>query len=105
MAGVQKGLEVAFYLYPCGLFATLLVSQSIYYYRERVGKSASADAAPDDEKHAAAIRRFYARLIRVSQFLLSILLASSPHLRGSPDVPVLTTWRSSPASSSSCETP
>lgn len=72
MAGVQTGLEVAFYLYPCGLFATLLGSQSVKYYRERYGKL-NRDATAD-EKQAEATRRFYARLIWCFQFLLSLLL-------------------------------
>lgn len=75
MAGrVQLGLEVAFYLYPCGLFATLLGSQSVQYYRERHGKP-NRDATAD-EKQAEATRRFYARLIWCFQFLLSLLLVS-----------------------------
>lgn len=74
MAGVQQGLEVAFYLYPCGLFATLLGSQSVQYYRERHGKP-SRDAT-GDEKQAEATRRFYARLIWAFQLLLSLLVVS-----------------------------
>lgn len=70
MAEVQQGLEVAFYLYPCGIFVALLVSQSIQYYRERHGK-----LRPDatDEK-AVGVRRLYARLIWVIQLILSLLL-------------------------------
>ncbi|KAI3398535.1 hypothetical protein diail_9059 [Diaporthe ilicicola] len=75
MAGVQQGLEVAFYLYPCGLFATLLGSQSVQYYRERHGKL-NRDAAAD-EKQAESTRRFYARLIWCFQLLLSLLLLAS----------------------------
>ncbi|KAK2610220.1 hypothetical protein N8I77_003670 [Diaporthe amygdali] len=75
MAGVQTGLEVAFYLYPCGLFATLLGSQSVKYYRERYGKL-NRDATAD-EKQAEATRRFYARLIWCFQLLLSLLLLAS----------------------------
>lgn len=78
MAGVQQGLEVAFYLYPCGLFATLLGSQSVQYYRERHGKP-SRDATAD-EKQAEATRRFYARLIWCFQLLLSLLLVSPTSL-------------------------
>ena len=74
MAGVQLGLEVAFYLYPCGLFATLLGSQSVQYYRERHGKPSRDSTA--DEKQAEATRRFYARLIWCFQLLLSLLLVS-----------------------------
>lgn len=74
-AGVEQGLEVAFYLYPCGLFATLLTSQAIYYYRERQGKQLPAPIA-EDAKQAESIRRFYARTIWVLQFILSALLVS-----------------------------
>lgn len=71
MAGVQQGLEVAFYFYPCGLFATLLLSQSIQYYRERHGKLRHDDAT--DEKKAEGIRRLYAWLIWGFQLVLSLL--------------------------------
>jgi ATP-binding cassette, subfamily B, vacuolar membrane transporter HMT1/ACLQ len=74
MAGVQQGLQVAFYLYPVGLFATLLGSQSVQYYRERHGKP-SRDATADDQQ-AEATRRFYARLIWCFQLVLSLLLVS-----------------------------
>lgn len=73
MAGVQQGLEVAFYLYPCGLFATLLTSQCVYYYRERRGKHAPGPAT-DDPKRAESIRQLYARLIWVLQLVFSLLL-------------------------------
>lgn len=78
MAAVQLGLEVAFYLYPCSLFVTLLTSQAIYYYRERRRESlgSAAAAGPADDKDADKIRQFYARLIWVLQFLLVVLLAS-----------------------------
>lgn len=79
MAGVQQGLEVAFYLYPCGLFATLLGSQSVQYYRERHGKL-NRDATAD-EKQAESTRRFYARLIWCFQFVLSLLLVSLNPIR------------------------
>ncbi|KUI53152.1 Heavy metal tolerance protein [Cytospora mali] len=74
MAGVQRGLEVAFYFYPCGLFVTLLVSQSVEYYRERHGKLRH-DVT--DEKTAESIRRLYARLIWCVQFILSLLLIAT----------------------------
>lgn len=73
--GVQLGLEVAFYLYPCGLFATLLISQAIYYYRER-RRPTSPSATLTDDKTAEKTRQFYDRLIWGFQFLLSVLLAS-----------------------------
>lgn len=73
MAGVQLGLEVAFYLYPCGLFLTLVASQSIYYYRtrKRQGTSEGQNTTPADDQN---ISRFYARLIRAFQALLTLLL-------------------------------
>lgn len=74
MAGVQDALEVAFYLYPCGLFAALLVSQSVSYYRARRRESLGLNPAPNDEKDAEKISRFYNRLIWATQLLLSALL-------------------------------
>jgi ABC-type transport system involved in Fe-S cluster assembly fused permease/ATPase subunit len=81
MAGVQLGLEVAFYLYPCGLFVVLFASQSVYYYRKRQ-RRANGDHEDDadddsDNKEAPGIRRFYARLIWASQFVLNLLLLAS----------------------------
>lgn len=76
MAGVQEGLEVAFYLYPCGLFVALLVSQSISYYRERRRASLGLEPVSNDEKDAEKIGRLYNRLIWVTQLLLCALLAS-----------------------------
>ena len=71
-AGVQLGLQIAFYSYPCGLFLSLITSQFIYYFRSRQrGQQASGDG--DNDKGAEAIRSFYARLIRVSQFILTLL--------------------------------
>lgn len=77
MAGVQLGLEVAFYLYPCGLFVTLLVSQAIYYIRERRQENQASTTPPSaDDKDADKTRQFYARLVWAFQFLLTLLLAS-----------------------------
>ncbi|KAK4033439.1 putative abc heavy metal transporter [Parachaetomium inaequale] len=78
MAGVQLGLEVAFYLYPCGLFVVLFASQSVSYYRRRQRRANGADDVSDLHDHAAAgIRRSYARLIWAGQFVLSILLLAA----------------------------
>lgn len=86
MAGVQEGLEVAFYLYPCGLFAALLVSQSVSYYRDRRRASLGLSRPqPDDEKDAEKISRFYNRLIWGAQLLLSALLASQFLPRKTPE--------------------
>lgn len=74
MAGTQQGLEVAFYLYPCGLFATLFVSQAIYYYRERAAKAKqNADPAAASDNETNGLRRFYSILIRALQALLCAL--------------------------------
>ncbi|KAK5653654.1 hypothetical protein OQA88_8684 [Cercophora sp. LCS_1] len=70
MAGVQFGLEVAFYVYPIGLFLTLGTSQSIYYFRNR---SRPQPAEPND-KAADGIRRFYAWLIWLAQAVLAVLV-------------------------------
>lgn len=82
MAGVQDGLEVAFYLYPCGLFVALLVSQSVAYYRERrrvnLGSSSVSDT---NEKDAEKISRVYNWLIWVTQTLLCVLLVSRYSLK------------------------
>jgi hypothetical protein len=72
MAGVQQGLQVAFYFYPCALFTTLLLSQSIQYYRDRHGKLRQDGAI--DEKKAESIRWLYARLVWFFQLILSLLL-------------------------------
>ncbi|KAK3343557.1 ABC transporter [Lasiosphaeria hispida] len=74
MAGVQLGLQVAFYLYPCGLFVALLASQSIFYYRARQGRGSINLNNDDSAKDADGIRRFYARLIRVCQSILALLI-------------------------------
>lgn len=87
MVGVQEGLEVAFYLLPCGLFATLLVSQSVAYYLERRRASSTAatesNRTPEDEKQAEKSRRVYDRLIWAVQAVLSALLASGGLSTGS----------------------
>ncbi|CCF45598.1 hypothetical protein CH063_14633 [Colletotrichum higginsianum] len=74
MAGsTQLGLEVAFYLYPCGLFVTLLSSQSFQFYRERHGVTRQ-DAIDDEQKRA---ERLYARVIRALQLIVSLLLLAT----------------------------
>ncbi|KAK4168390.1 hypothetical protein QBC43DRAFT_310178 [Cladorrhinum sp. PSN259] len=77
MAGVQLGLAVAFYLYPCGLFLTLVTSQAIYYFRNRKRQQTSQGQPgqpPIDEKTEKEITKFYARQIWVLQLLLALLL-------------------------------
>lgn len=101
MAGVQEGLEVAFYLYPCGLFVALLASESVSYYRERRRASLGSSPVPNNEKDAEKISRLYNRLIWVAQLLLCALLAShqdsidakDPHANLFPySSPTLSSW-------------
>jgi len=71
MAGLELGLEVAFYLYPVGLFVTLFAAQLVAYrYRDAGTKQ------PVDEKSVEKVEVFYARLIRIIQLLLAPALAS-----------------------------
>ncbi|KAK4445404.1 putative abc heavy metal transporter [Podospora aff. communis PSN243] len=74
MPGPLLGLQVAFYLYPCSLFAALLTSQSIEYYRRRQRES-TGDVEDDsqDDKAAVGIRHSYSRLVRLSQLVLTVL--------------------------------
>jgi hypothetical protein len=76
MAGLQLGLQIAFYLYPVGLVLALLSSQLISYRRRDAGKSAILD-----EKAVEKVERFYARLIRGLQLLLTptlVIITPSP---------------------------
>ncbi|KAF0316355.1 heavy metal tolerance protein [Colletotrichum asianum] len=73
MAGMQLGLQVAFYLYPCGLFVALLGAQSVQFWRERRG--GPRRDAPDEK--AVALRKFYNRLIWFFQLILSAVLFAS----------------------------
>ncbi|KAK3312305.1 P-loop containing nucleoside triphosphate hydrolase protein [Apodospora peruviana] len=79
MAGVQLGLQVAFYSYPIGLFLVLITSQSIYYYRARQRRGKGGDGAEvyDNSKEADSIRRFYAWLIWLCQGIVALLFLSS----------------------------
>ncbi|KAK6083152.1 heavy metal tolerance protein [Seiridium cupressi] len=72
-SGVEVGLEVAFYLYPCGLFVTLALSQLVRYRHrhERVQEEVV------DEKRAESVNRLHNRLIRLVQLLLLPLLLAS----------------------------
>lgn len=72
MKGVQVGLEVAFYLYPCGLFVTLALSQLARHQRY------NARSSPEvDEKRAEQVNKVHNRIIRVAQALLLPLLLAS----------------------------
>lgn len=70
MAEVEVGLQVAFYLYPCGLFAALFLSQLVRYRYRHVD-----DGAPANEKTEKA-KRFYTGLLRILQGVLTPLLVS-----------------------------
>ncbi|KAK7738418.1 hypothetical protein SLS62_011406 [Diatrype stigma] len=72
MEKLQLGLEVAFYLYPVGLFATLFGAQALSYRYRNVSRAAAAD-----EKQAEKIERFYARILWCLQLLLTPLLLTS----------------------------
>ncbi|KAI1177269.1 hypothetical protein F4777DRAFT_210301 [Nemania sp. FL0916] len=72
MANVELGLTIGFYFYPCGLIATLLLSQLARYRYKYAG------SGPDvDEKSSEKIRRFYARCVWVVQLALTPLLTAS----------------------------
>ncbi|KAI1858131.1 hypothetical protein JX265_010799 [Neoarthrinium moseri] len=71
MAQVQLALEIAFYVYPCGLFATLSLSQLIRHWRDRRNVSELADEGTEE------FRRFHSRLTWGLQLLLALLLAST----------------------------
>ncbi|OLN85668.1 Heavy metal tolerance protein 2 [Colletotrichum chlorophyti] len=81
MAETQLGLEISFYLYPCGLFVTLLGFQSYQFYRERHGAK-RVNATTDDQKKAS---RLYARLIRFFQLILIIVNARDAIAAGDYD--------------------
>lgn len=66
MAGLQLGLEIAFYLYPVALFVALFSAQLISFRRRD-----SAKAPAPEEKNGEKAERFYARLIWVLQLLLT----------------------------------
>ncbi|KAM0420478.1 hypothetical protein ACHAPT_011772 [Fusarium lateritium] len=77
MASPQLGLKIIFYVYPCLLFATLLGSQALQFYRSR-GREPRRIALDNDQKQKAeSIRRVYARLIWLLQLVLSALFIAS----------------------------
>ncbi|KAI0975284.1 hypothetical protein F4678DRAFT_419844 [Xylaria arbuscula] len=72
MANVEFGLAIGFYLYPCGLIATLLLSQLARYRYKHAGSGPEVD-----EKSADKIQRFYAKCVWLVQLALTpVLLAS-----------------------------
>lgn len=72
MNGVELGLEIAFYLYPCSLFASLALAQLVRYRHRNDRVSAVVD-----EKRAEKVNRLHNRLIRIVQSLLPPLLVST----------------------------
>ncbi|CAM1504934.1 Fc.00g025250.m01.CDS01 [Cosmosporella sp. VM-42] len=77
MANTQVGLKVAFYVYPCLLFATLLGAQSLQFYRDRRRGSPASATDNEQKKKAESIRRIHARVIWLLQLVLSVLLLVS----------------------------
>ncbi|KAI1638457.1 hypothetical protein F4809DRAFT_600074 [Biscogniauxia mediterranea] len=72
MESLQTGLEVAFYLYPVGLFATLFSAQLLSFRYRKASK-----APVTDRKDAEKVSRFYARIPWCLQLLLVLLLLAS----------------------------
>jgi hypothetical protein len=79
MASGELGLKVAFYVYPCVLFVSLLGVQSFQFYQRRQ-RDATRDAAASatiDKQDAEGIRKFYAWILWLLQLGLSMLLLAS----------------------------
>lgn len=72
MANVELGLTIGFYFYPCGLIATLVLSQLARYRYKYAGSGPDAD-----EKSIEKIQRFYAKSVWLVQFALTPLLVMS----------------------------
>ena len=83
MESLQLGLEVAFYLYPVGLFATLFAGQLLSFRYRKVARAPAAD-----ERDAEKIGRFYARVLWCLQLLLTPLLVRGPIPRRAAVVPL-----------------
>ncbi|KAI1119021.1 hypothetical protein F5Y14DRAFT_396218 [Nemania sp. NC0429] len=72
MANVELGLTIGFYFYPCGLIATLILSQLARYRYKYAG------SGPDvDEKSLEKTQRFYAKFVWLVQLALTLLLLAS----------------------------
>lgn len=69
MANVELGLATGFYVYPCGLIATLFLSQLARYRYNYAGSGPQID-----EKSVEKIQRFYAKCVWVVQLALTPLL-------------------------------
>ncbi|KAI0855513.1 hypothetical protein F4860DRAFT_496068 [Xylaria cubensis] len=72
MANVELGLAIGFYLYPCGLIATLFLSQLVRYRYKYAGSAPQVD-----EKDVEKIQRFYAKCVWSVQLVLTPLLLAS----------------------------
>ncbi|KAI1756857.1 hypothetical protein F4782DRAFT_283393 [Xylaria castorea] len=72
MANVELGLAIGFYLYPCGLIATLFLSQLLRYRYKYAGSGPQVD-----EKDVEKTRRFYATCVWLVQLALTPLLLAS----------------------------
>ncbi|KAI1342634.1 hypothetical protein F5Y15DRAFT_373399 [Xylariaceae sp. FL0016] len=72
MANVELGLAIGFYFYPCGLIATLFLSQILRYRYKHAGSG-----PPVDDKDGEKVRRFFARSVRLVQLVLTPLLLAS----------------------------
>ncbi|TRX95056.1 hypothetical protein FHL15_004141 [Xylaria flabelliformis] len=72
MANVELGLAIGFYLYPCGLIATLFLSQLVRYRYKYAGSAPQVD-----EKDAEKVQRFYAKCVWSVQLVLTPLLLAS----------------------------
>lgn len=69
MANVELGLAIGFYLYPCGLIVTLLLSQLARYRYKYAGSGPQVD-----EKGVEKTLRFYATCVWLVQLALTPLL-------------------------------
>ncbi|KAJ8117111.1 hypothetical protein ONZ43_g4288 [Nemania bipapillata] len=72
MANVEFGLTIGFYFYPCGLFATLLLSQLARYRYQYAGSGPQID-----EKSTEKIQRLYSKCVWLVQLVLTLLLLAS----------------------------
>ena len=76
MSGTQSGLKVAFYIYPCLLFLSLLGSQSLEHYRNR-RKGTQLNVSDAQKQKSQNIQRLYNRVIWILQLIVSLLLLAS----------------------------
>ncbi|KAI0409941.1 hypothetical protein F4802DRAFT_542713 [Xylaria palmicola] len=72
MANVELGLAIGFYLYPCGLIATLFLSQLVRYRYKYAGSGPEVD-----EKNAGKTQRFYAKCVWSVQAVLTLVLLAT----------------------------